>query len=793
MFKNYFKTAWRSLLKNRFYSAINISGLAVGLAAAIMLLMWVENELNYDKFHKDYTHIYRLSTQLKSNGEILTWTGVPGPLAIFAKRIPEVHSIVRTQNLFDQVLSDKGRSKIFDGNKIGVVDSGFFKMFSFHFIKGGKAHLFPNSNSIVITKSIAEKLFNTDDAIGKVVNFYKENFTVTGVVSDFPKNSSIKYDAIVPMSLLAAEFKESGGNGDWKTIDEDLGDFNFTTFVKLNPGASPVKTGKEFSATYKKARNGDSDAAFQLQNLATIHLISADGNNSALRMVQVFILVIILLLAIAGINYVNLSTARSLIRAKEVSIRKIVGAQKLQLFFQFIVETFVLFCIATVLAMILIFLLMPLYNSISGETLSFDVTDRKVWEVTGIAVLGTLIASSIYPAILLSSFKPLESLKGKITSGIGMVSFRKALVVFQFTISVVLIVCTIIMSKQMRFIKNKNLGYDKSYVFSVPLPQQVVDHLSAVKTELKKQSSILNVSASDAYNFSDVSGSTGDLDWKTKPPDASLMITQIAADKDFIPTMKIRFLEGHNFTGTPADSSYYILNETAVQQMGLKPPYTGQPISFHSNKGTILGVVKDFNFQSLKEKIAPLIFYNYKYNNKNILYVRTTGNHAQEAIASVEENYKKYAGDSPFSYQFLDKSFEAQYKTDQRSGMLFNVFAGIAIFISCLGLYGLATYTAQVKTKEIGIRKVLGASVVGIIKFLSKDFLKLVIIAIVIATPVAWWAMNKWLEAFAYRITISWWVFATAGILALLIAWITISFKAVKAAVANPVESLRTE
>jgi putative ABC transport system permease protein len=752
--------------------------------------------LSYDKFNKNYQHIYRLSSQLKSNGENMTWTGVPGPLAVFAKTIPKVQSIVRTQNASGQVLSDKNKNKIFDGNKIGIVDSGFFNMFSFHLLQGNKANLFQNINSIVITKNVAEKLFGSErykDAVGKMVVLRKDFFTVTGVLDNFPENSSINYDAIVPMSYLAKQFTESGGNGDWKTIDEDMGSFNFTTFVKINPNASPIKTGQEFSAAYKKARNGDSDASFHLQSLASIHLVSADGNNSALRMVQVFILVIILLLAIAGINYVNLSTARSLIRAKEVSIRKIVGAQKFQLFFQFIVETFVLFCIAAILAIVLIFLLMPLYNSISGETLSFHLSDLKVWEVTGIAILGTLIASSIYPAILLSSFKPLEPLKGKIISGIGTASFRKALVVFQFTISIVLIVCTIIMSNQMKFVKNKNLGYDKSYVFSVPLTQEVVDHLEAVKTELKKQSSILDVGASDAYDFSNVSGSTGDLNWKTKPANTHLMITQIAADKDFIPTMKIKFLEGNNFTGTPADSAYYILNETAVKQMGLKSPYVGQPITFHDNKGTILGVVNDFNFQSLKEKISPLIFYNYNYNNKNILYVRTSGNHAQDAIAAAGNQYKKYAGDGPFSYQFLDKNFEAQYKTDQRTGTLFNVFAGIAIFISCLGLFGLATFTAQVKTKEIGIRKVLGASVAGIIKLLSKGFLKLVLIAIIVATPIAWWAINKWLEGFAYRINISWWVFAVAGILALLIALMTISFQAIKAAVANPVESLRSE
>ena len=792
MFKNYFKTAWRSLLKNKFYSAINISGLAAGMATGIMLLLWVQNELSFDKFNKGYQSIYKLSSHFNDNGEKQVWNGVPGPLAVFAKTIPEVQAVVRTQNEFDQALSNKDRTKIFDGNKVAVVDSGFFDLFSFKLLEGNKKALFPNDNSVVLTQSTAQKLFGNEDAIGKTIGFNKSNFTVTGVLEDFPENSSLRYDAIFPMAFYAQQFTAWGGNGDWKTIDEDMGDFSFTTFVKLQPGANSVKTGQQFSLAYKKARNGDSNASFQLQNLGDIHLISADGNTSSLRMVQIFMLVVILLLAIASINYVNLSTARSLIRAKEVSIRKIVGAKKQQLFFQFIIETIVLFCFATLLAIILIFLLMPLYNTISGKILSFSLSDINVWKAAGIAVAGTLIASSIYPALLLSSFKPIESLKGKITHVIGITSFRKGLVVFQFSISVILLVCTIIMSNQMNFIKNKDLGYDKSYVFSVPLTQEVMDHLDAVKSELQKQQGILNVSASDVYSLANLSSSTGDIDWETKPANSNMMITQISTDKDFIPTMKMKFVEGGNFTGTPIDSSSYILNRTAVKKMGLKRPYVGQQISFHNNKGTIIGVVQDFNFQSLKEKISPLIFYTFQHY-RNILYVRTTAGKAQQAIAAVEKQYKKYAGDIPFSYNFLDKSFEAQYKSDQRAGTLFNVFAGIAIFISCLGLFGLATYTAQVKTKEIGIRKVLGASVGGIVKLISKDFLKLVIIAIVIATPIAWWAMNKWLQGFAYRVNISWWVFMLAGVLALLIALITVSFQSIKAAIANPVKSLRSE
>jgi putative ABC transport system permease protein len=792
MIRNYLKTASRSLWKNKFYSIINISGLAIGLASGIMLLLWVQNELSYDKFNKQYKHIYNLSSHFSFNGEERTWTGVPGPLAVYAKSFAQVKSIVRIHNYFDQVLSDKEKKKIFDGNNVAGVDTGFFSMFNFDILEGNRNRLFTNTNSIVVTHTTAVKFFGNEVALGKIIRINKEYFTVTGVIKDFPQNSSIRYDAIISMAYLAQEFTKNGGNGKWKTIDEDLGDYFYSTYVQLIEDADPVKVGQMFTDAYKKARNGDSDAVFKLQNIAETHLVGADGNDSALRMVRIFILVVVLLLAIASINYVNLSTARSLIRAKEVSIRKMVGANRKQLFFQFIIETTLLFCFAIFFAIIIIVLLTPLYNNVSGRTLSLELSDINIWKAAGAAILGTLIASSIYPAILLTSFKPLESLKGKITSGLGMVSLRKGFVVFQFAISVVLLVFTIIMSHQLHFIKNKDLGYDKSYVFSVPLPQEVVNHIDALKGEFKNDPAILNASLSDVYDFSNIGSSTSDLEWATKPPKSNMIISQISADKDFIPTMKIKFIEGGNFTGTPADSSNYILNKTAVEKMGLKAPYVGQQISFHGNKGTIIGVVKDFNFQSLREQITPLIFFTF-WNNRNILHVRTTGKNANQGIASVEKQYKKYAGDVPFAYNFLDKNFEELYKSDERTGTLFNVFAGIAIFISCLGLFGLATFTAQVKIKEIGIRKVLGASVAGIIQFISKDFLKLVIIAIVISIPISWWIMNKWLQGFAYRVDISWWVFALSAAIAILTAFLTVSFQSFKAARANPVKSLRTE
>jgi ABC-type antimicrobial peptide transport system permease subunit len=721
----------------------------------------------------------------------MTWGGTPGPLSVMAKNIPAVQSMVRVKEDYDQVLSDKDQTKIFDGNLLATVDPEYFSFFTLPLVQGNISTLFPNPNSIVLTETTAKKLYGDAAGIGKTVIYDKQNFTITGIMKDFPKNSSFHYDAILPMSNYGQKFTAWGGNGDWKTIDEDFGNFNFVSYVKLMPNADFEKTASAFTSAYKKARNGESDAAFKLQSLASVHLVAADGNKTGLLMVQVFMLVLALLLIIASINYINLSTARALARAKEVSVRKVIGAKKGQLFLQFMVETVLLFFVAAILGIVLIYLLIPVYNNLSGKSLTFSLLNPKVLATVLAAIAATLLASSIYPAIMLSSFKPIEALKGKFQTSSGSTGFRKALVVFQFAISVGLLVCTIIMARQMSYLQNKDIGYDKNYLFTVPLPGEVASHLDQVKASLKAQSAILNVAASDAYDISNVGASTGDIEWPNQPPKASLVISQVRVDKDFLSTLKMKLVEGSNFSGTPADSAYYILNETAVKQMALKKPWVGQQISFHGTKGTILGIVQDFNFRSLKEDIKPLIFYNWP--GQNILYVRTTAAHAKNAIAATEAQYKQYAGNTPFKYLFLDKNFESNYASDQKTAQLFNIFAGIAIFISCLGLFGLVTYTAQVKIKEIGIRKTLGASVGNIVQLLSFDFLKLVFIAILISSPIAWFLMHKWLQSYAYRVEISWTVFAISSVAAILIALGTLSFQAIKAALANPVKSLRSE
>ena len=796
MIKSYFKPAWRNLKANKFYSILNISGLAVGLATGIMLLLWVQNEFSYDKFNKQYEHIYQVNSHITLNSKSLPWRGAPAPLSTMAKKIPGVKSVLRivsdneNPSLSDKVLSNVTRTKIFDNNNIVYADSNFLSFFDYKLLHGIRNNFLPNANSVAITQSTAKKLFDTDDAIGKVVRFDKNNFTVTAVLQDFPNNSSLHYDAIFPIDYYAQQFAAKGGNRDWKTIDEDIIDYSFRTFLLVNSNANTSNIEKKLTWLFN-AGKGETPTTFQLQNLGDLHLTGIDGNNSALQMVKIMALVAILILIIASINYVNLSTARSIIRIKEVSIKKIIGAKRGQLFLQFVSETLLTFVFAFAIATALIILLKPVYDKITGEQLSFSLLDFSSLKILLTALFGTLLISSIYPALLLSSFKPLGVIREKSFLGIKTSSFRKTLVVLQFAISFILLVGTIVMAKQMAYIRNKDLGYDKSYVFTVSFPKDAVKYPDIIETDLSKQRCISDVAFSDSKDIANITKVNGDITWQGKPDNTILMAWRICADKNFIPTMKLHFIEGGNFTGMPSDDHKYILNETAVKAMGLKPPYVGTKIGYRKADGEIAGVVKDFNFKSLKDPIGPLVIRSNGF--KNILYVRTTGAQAQQAIAAVEKEYKKYADKTPFSYDFLDKSFESHYLAQQRTGSLFTIFAGIAIFISCLGLFGLATYTAQVKTKEIGIRKVLGSSVTGIVRLISKDFLKLVIIAIIIAIPVAWWSMSKWLEGFAYRIDISWWVFVLAALLSMFIAFITISFQAIKAAMANPVQSLRTE
>lgn len=790
MFKNYFKTAWRHLLKNKFYSVINITGLAIGLAVGIMILLWVQDEMSYDRSSPNADQIYRINAHIGNGVTAQAWGVAPGPLTVYCRgSIPEVKGTVRIRAR-QSVLFAPGSKAIME-KKTAFVDPAYFSFFGVRMLEGDTAHPFNGANSIVLTTSMAHKYFGGEDPMGKTLLIDKESFVVTGVLADFPQNSSTGYEALFPMDYYARQFTLNGGNGDWKTIDEDLGDYQFVIYVRLRDDASVAAVAGKITQAYWQHRPGEDPkgAYFALQSLTTVHLMAADGNKGALQVVRIFLLVAALILAIACINYVNLATARAMQRSREVSMRKIIGASRYQLFIQFILESTILFALASVLAFAMIWLLLPAYNSLSGKHLSFSLTNGGVWEVVGGATIVTMVMASVYPALLLSSFKPIEALRGKLSLGLGNASFRKVLVVTQFVFSIGLIAGTMIIGLQLKYIRNKDLGMDKAQVFAFSMRGELNSHYAAARQELLKVPGVQDVATSN-LSIVGVGATTGDADWEGKPANSSFLIHQNAIDLHLIPLLKLQLAAGSNFTGTPADSSNVILNETAIRETGIRDPI-GKRFIFHSRPCTIIGVLKDFNYASLHDAIEPMIF---QYEPAGgYLYVKTTGSEMSAAIDAAGRLWKTYTPEAPFAYSFLDDDFDKLYQSEKRTGALFTAFAIVAVLISCLGLLGLATYTAQVKKKEIGVRKVLGASVLRISYLLVRDFILLVGISFAIASPIVWYAMDKWLENYAYRIQVPWWAFVSTGVVVMLVALLTVGYQAMRAAMMNPVKILRPE
>ena len=756
------------------------------MAIGILILLWVQDELSFDSFHKQTPNIYRLELFGGTGASRQIWSVGVAPIGPLAKKqLPQIQDFVRITGNYNFTIY-KYRDKVFGDENAIYADPSLFSVFDLPIIQGNPTNPFPNDNSVVITQKTAEKYFGTDDPLGKVISGdNKENFTVSGVIKDFPDNSSINCDMVMPFSYhihqMLADNKDD--------VNTNFTHFNYETYLLLKPGTDLKSLSVKIRQVHLNHKPDDTDADYLLLPLAKMHLYNADLTDKGIGTVRIFIIIALLILVIAFINYVNLSTARAMLRAKEISMRKIVGAAKSQLFMQFIVETALLFLMAAAFAIAAIFILMPLFNSISGKQLVFNLADYRIWLVILATTAGTLAASSIYPALLLSAFEPLKALKGKISAGMGDVLFRKILVVTQFVFSIVLIVGTIVITGQLNYIRSKDLGYDKTNVFMFGM-RAISPHYDAVRAELLKQPGVLDVTRSSGPIVR-IGGLDGTSDWDGKPANSTFIVHPMAVDRDFIPFFKFKMVAGSAFTDAVIDSTHFILNEAAVKEIGMKNP-VGKRFKMDNVNGTIIGIVKDFHFASMKEKIAPAVFTyipKYLFN----IYVKTTGRDAPKAIKAAEAQYKHYNSEYPFSYHFLNDIFDNLYKGEQTEGTLFNYFAAIAIFISCLGLLGLAAYTAQVRTREIGVRKVLGASVGRIVGLLAQDFVKLVFVAILIATPVAWFAMHKWLEDYAYRIDIAWWVFALAGLLAIVIAFVTISFQTIKAALMNPVKSLRSE
>jgi putative ABC transport system permease protein len=791
MLWNHFKTAWRSLLKNRGISVLNIGGLAVGMTVAVLIFLWVQNEVNFDNYHPDSNRIYRLTTRMTDNSWI--WEGSPMLMADAAKKeIPKIDQITR---LFaDNVPVFNISGNLQSEKQCAYVDPNWFSMFPSFFTEGNAAAFSQDSYSIILSVSEAKKYFGKRTAVGKMIQIDGSNYEVKAVVADAPTNSSFQYKAFIPIAalLLNKERLENGEN--WDNTD-------YLTFIKLHPGASSDDISKRLTRILQNRSHDDKNSiAAGLVSLKDMHfesnLQASEFEHGNMMLVYTFSILGILLLLVACINYVNLTTAKASLRSKEVSIRKIVGAGRRQLFSQFIVESLLVSLLSLAVSLLLIYTLLPGFNSITGKSFVFNLGSLDLWKVLGSTLLLALLLNSIYPAILLSSFKPLNIFRGISVLKLKDTNFRKGLVILQFSISIILITGTIVIYRQMDFIQKSNLGYDRSQILTVGLPfNQHFENKALFMQTLRQQfmalSAIESVSMVNQPVVRIGSATTG-ADWNGRDTSFQPKLAQLSADAGLLNTMHFQMAEGRWFEPSgDFDKKNFILNETAVRELNIHKPVIGQRFSLHGQTGQIVGVVKDFHFKSMHEKIGSLIIFN---NPEwwNFFMLRISSGNASNAIRSVEKVWKQFAPGVPMEYNFLEERFNDLYKQEQQASVLILVFSVLAVIISSMGLFGLAAFAVEQRTKEVGIRKVLGASISSIGALLSRDFVKLVAIAFIIASPIAWWVMHSWLENFAYRIKMSLWMIGLSGILAFTIALIITNYHAVKASLKSPVKSLRT-
>jgi len=800
MFSNYLKTAWRNLWKNKSTSLINLFGLSVGMTAAVFIFLWVQNELSFDNYHRKKDNIYRITNGIKvSKDETWVWESSPmlmGETAV--KEIPEVEKSARiTANTWGGPVLNINH-KLFQEKTSAWIDKTWFNIFHYDFVAGNATAFGNNPFSIILTESKARKYFGDAGAIGQVIKVDTVNYTVQGIIKDNPVNSSFPFDILLQMDGRLSDpavFKN----------DKSWNNFGYITFLQLQPGADKASVETKLNNIIKSNRTNDNDdVSLQLLNDMYFEsdLQSSDLPHGNKKTTYVFSLLGILLLVTACINYVNLTTAKASLRAKEVSVKKIIGAKKSHLFYQFIIESLVISLSGLIIASVLIQICLPLFNTITEKNFHLPVTSPAMWKVLGGTLIFSTILNGLYPALLLSSFKPLYVFRGKSLLKLSDSSVRKGLVVFQFTLSVILITGTLIIYKQLKYIQTTNPGYNVTQVMSIQIPYKVYDgfadekgkagFFATFRNELRSKSSISQVCSggSEIVNVGNLS--SGNADWDGRDTTFNPSIAQLSADVDFQKMFGLQMRSGRWFRQGAGDDHNYILNETAAGLFNMHKPVIGQRFTYGGDTGQVIGIVKDFYFKSMHEKIGPLVL-SYNSGSGSYFFIKTVPGNIPAAIHAVETAWNKFIPDQPFTYNFLDDSFNKLYKNDIKTSRLILIFSVITVILSAMGLFGLAAFTAEQRTKEIGIRKVLGASVQQITGLLSKNFITLVLIAIVIATPIAWWMMNKWLQEFAYRITLNAWLFMAAGSLAIIIALLSVSIHAIKAAVANPVKALRTE
>lgn len=788
MLKNYFKIAWRNIVRQKAYSLLNIAGLSIGMACSILILLWVQNELSYDRFHPRAEQLFRLTC---SAGDFRAAVSAAGMARGLKSELPQIKNGLRISKWAPKLV-EVGDKKL-EEKRVIYADSNFLDFFTFPLLAGNKATALQDPGGILITEEMAMKYFNTRHAVGKTIRMdNKDNFTVAGVLANTPPNSHLQFDFLIPMKTLARTSFDLQ-NDSWNN-------FVFYTYLELDAQTAASSSARDklikqmFSVF--KSHGPTIQLDFELQRVTDIHLhsnyqldVAGHGN---IQYVNVFFVVAIFILVVACINFMNLATARSERRAKEVGLRKVVGANRYQLVFQFLGEALIFSFLSLVIAIGLVYLLLPIFQMLAEKNLTIQLLDGKLLlSLIGIAMLTGLLSGS-YPALFLSGFAPVKVLKGKMKVAGGNLLFRNALVVTQFVVAIVLLVGTAVVYKQLHFIKNRNLGFDKSNLLYVPMNGELWAKQQALKSMLAQNQLTENFTVISSLP-TEVESGTVDVVWDGQTSRNQVVFPSMDVDENFISVFKTEVLAGRGFEKRfTGDSSAFMINERAMQIMGMNiGNAVGKNLSLGDQKGTIIGVVKDFHFKSLQYAMEPLILRLNKWGG--VAMIRTNAGKNEQTIAALEKINHQLNPAFPFQFGFLDKDLDNLYRSEQQMGSIFNLFAGLAIFISCLGLYGLSAFMAEQRTKEIGVRKVLGATVAGVVGLLSQDFLKLICIAIVIASPIAWYAMNQWLQGFAYQTTLEWWVIALAAVLATGIALFTISFQSIKAALMNPVKSLRSE
>jgi putative ABC transport system permease protein len=785
MLKNYLKVILRNIRKHKGYSFINITGLAIGMACCLLISIWVLDELSYDRFHTNASLLYRVEEDQQYSGRVFHVTVTPHPLGpALVEEIPEI--VDATRYVWSGGLLFRYGEKAFFEYLIRAVDPSFFQMFTFPFIKGDKNRALESAHSLVISEDIAEKYFGEKDPLGKVITVNNTHeFKVDGVVKNVPHNSIFQFDALIPYAFL-----ETIGR-----TNLEFGNNSIGTYVQLSPNATMDQVNAKISG-FIKAKVPDSVTDLTLKPFTSIHLHSYWGyekDAGAIQYVYMFSIIALFVLLIACINFMNLSTARSSNRAKEVGMRKVVGALKSHLIRQFYGESMVFAFIALILAVIIVTIMLPVFSNFADKDLSWNVGGITAILIGLIAItFFTGLVAGSYPALFLSAFQPVKVIRGTLKSGTASSWFRKILVVVQFSLSILLVIGTVVVYQQLTYMKNKRLGWDREQLVYIRLRDDVREVYDTLKTELEKDPLVLNVTASSELP-SYIGSNSSNFDWEGKDPNFTTLISNNSVDFDFIDTLKIEMKEGRSFSKQYSSdaTSGFIINEEVANLMG-RDSVVGESCMFFGRKGTIIGVMKNWHYQPVRNKIEPLAIYIAPEGNR-VMLIRIPSGDISESIKSIEQVWKRVIPTYPFEYYFLDERFDQMYRAEESIGTLLKYFTVLAVFVACLGLFGLASFTSEQRTKEIGIRKVLGAKVSNITALLCREFFLLVILSNVIAWPVAYFLMKSWLQGYAYRTSLSVFIFMAAMGIALLVALMSVSFQAIRAATANPVESLRYE